>query len=87
MGQVVQVCGSLLVLAAFALAQRDIVGQKSPWYLILNITGGAVLTLQALTLRQWGFLLLETVWALVALLSLVGVLRRTPAQDQSAGAS
>ncbi|MDQ2754964.1 MAG: hypothetical protein M3Y71_00080 [Actinomycetota bacterium] len=86
MGQFVQVCGSLLVLVAFALAQRGILDQKSTSYLILNIVGGAILAVQALTLRQWGFLLLEGVWALVALMSLVGALRRPSADVRSAGA-
>ena len=76
MGQLVQVCGSLLVLAAFALAQRGVLDQKSPRYLGLNVIGSAILAVQALVLHQWGFLLLEGVWALVSAVSLVGVLRR-----------
>lgn len=76
MGQLVQVCGSLLVLVAFALAQRGVLDQKSPRYLVLNVVGSAVLAVQALVLHQWGFLLLEGVWALVSAVSLVGVLRR-----------
>lgn len=76
MGQLVQVSGSLLVLVAFALAQRGVWDQKSPRYLALNVAGSAILALQALLLRQWGFLLLEGVWALVSAVSLAGVLRR-----------
>lgn len=84
MDQLVQVCGSLLVLTAFALSQRGLLDQKSLPYLAMNIAGGVTLALQALVLRQWGFLLLEGVWALVSLLSLVAVLRRRGAGTQTA---
>lgn len=75
-GQVVQVVGSLLVLAGFALAQRGILDQKSRSYLALNLVGSGVLALEAFLERQWGFLLLEAVWAVVSAISLVGVLRQ-----------
>ena len=75
MGQTVQVIGSLLVLAGFALAQRGVLDQKSLTYLVLNLIGSAVLTMEAILERQWGFLLLEGVWAIVSAVSLVGVLR------------
>jgi len=81
-GQVVQVIGSLLVLAGFALAQRGVLDQKSRSYLVLNLAGSAVLAVEAVLERQWGFLLLEGVWAVVSAVSLVGVLSsRAPAGE------
>lgn len=75
MSQFVQVIGSLLVLAGFALLQRGVVSQKSLSYLIVNLLGSGVLAVEAVIERQWGFLLLEGVWAIVSAISLVGVLR------------
>jgi len=66
MDQLIQLLGSLLVLAAFAAAQRGLLPQTSRAYLTLNLTGSALLAVLALYERQWGFLLLEAVWALVS---------------------
>ena len=75
MDQVVQVLGSLLVLAAFIAAQRGRLSTGSRLYLTLNLTGAGVLAVLAAREHQFGFLLLETVWALVAGHSLVRALR------------
>jgi len=74
-GQLVQVIGSLLVLAAFSAAQVGRLAQKSVGYLSLNLVGSGVLAVEAVLVRQWGFLLLEGVWAVVSALSMLGVLR------------
>ena len=80
MVQLVQIIGSLLVLAGFALAQLGIVDQKSLRYLVLNVVGSTVLAVDAVVERQWGFLLLESFWAVVSAISLMAVLRgRNPA--------
>lgn len=86
-GQIIQVLGSLLVLAGFALAQRGILDQHSSSYLMLNLVGSAVLAAQAVIERQWGFLLLEGVWALVSAASLVRVVRRGSTEDDPAPAA
>jgi hypothetical protein len=70
MSQLVQVFGSLLVLAAFAAAQRGALSTDSRLYLLLNIAGSAILAVLATLERQWGFLLLEGSWALVSAWSL-----------------
>ena len=73
MGQLIQIVGSLLVLAGFALAQRGILDQKSRSYLIANFVGSGMLAVEAFLEQQWGFLLLESVWAIVSAVSLGSV--------------
>lgn len=65
MAQIAQVIGALLVLAGYAGAQFGVITQHSARYLIVNVAGSAILAVLALGGRQWGFLLLEGVWALV----------------------
>jgi hypothetical protein len=71
MDQIVQVLGSLLILAAFVGAQRGRLSTGSRLYLTLNLIGASVLAVLAAHERQLGFLLLESVWALVAAQALI----------------
>ena len=70
MDQVVQIAGALLILAAFAAAQFHYIDQHSLSYLVLNLIGSIILAVLAYFESQWGFLLLEGVWALVSAWSL-----------------
>ncbi|WP_073391061.1 CBU_0592 family membrane protein [Jatrophihabitans endophyticus] len=67
----VQIVGSLLILGAFVAALLGRVAQSGYGYLAVNAAGSAVLTVTAVISREWGFILLEGVWALVSLYSLV----------------
>jgi hypothetical protein len=80
MGDLIQIFGAVLILVAFAGSQRGWLAVHSKAYLVLNLIGAAVLTVIAWDERDWGFLLLEAVWTVVSLWSLVQVLRgRLPA--------
>lgn len=79
MDQVVQVAGALLILAAFAAAQFGRLDVESKSYLWLNLVGSVILAVLALLEEQWGFLLLEVVWAVVSAYSLVRGPREAPA--------
>jgi hypothetical protein len=75
MEQAIQIVGAFLVLSAYAGAQLDRLDQRSIAYLTLNLVGSAALAILAAIGGQFGFLLLEGVWAIVSLWSLSAVLR------------
>ena len=76
MGPLVQVVGALLVLTGFALAQAKLLTPQSRAYLVANAVGATVLAVDAYIERQWGFLLLEGVWAAISIWGLIGLARR-----------
>ena len=69
--QIVQIVGALLILAGFILSQANLLDAKSISYQILNLAGAAILTVLAFQAQRWGFVLLEGVWAVVALAGLI----------------
>jgi hypothetical protein len=72
MDQIAQIVGALLILGAFVLAQRKKLDTNSTVYLLLNVVGAAILAVVAAADRDWGFLMLEGVWAIVSAWGLVG---------------
>lgn len=71
MVQVIQLVGAMLILVAFALAQFRKIDQAAYGYLVPNFLGAVVLGVIAVIERQWGFVLLEVVWGLVSLWSII----------------
>ena len=69
--QVLQMVGAVLILAGFILSQKSLLDADSYLYLILNLTGAAILAVLAFQSQRWGFVLLEGVWAVVALVGLI----------------
>lgn len=66
MDQLIQIVGALLILAGFAAVQFERMRPDSRLYLALNLAGSAILAVLAYVESQWGFLLLEGVWAIVS---------------------
>jgi hypothetical protein len=73
--QVIQIVGALLILTAFAAVQFDRMQPSSRLYLTLNLVGSAILAVLAVLSSQWGFVLLEGVWAIVSAWGLATALR------------
>ena len=70
--QAVQLIGAALILIPFAAVQLKRMQVDSVAYQLLNLVGSLMLTLTAVVHRQYGFILLEGIWAIM---SLVGLLR------------
>ena len=85
MDQVLQVVGALLILSAYAAAQFRLLDQRSYPYIVFNLVGSTILAWLAWEERQWGFLLLEVVWAIVSLWSLFAMVRGGNAEAGSSG--
>lgn len=73
--QAVSLVGSMLILAAFVAGQLRRMEPSDRSYVLLNLVGSGILAAVALIEQQWGFLLLEGVWALVSLWSTVQLVR------------
>lgn len=78
MDQLIQIVGALLILAAFAAVQFERMRPDSRLYLALNLVGSVILAVLAYVEHQWGFLLLEGVWAIVSAWGLAAALRVKP---------
>jgi fucose permease len=66
----VQIFGSLLILGPFVGVALRRLSPEGSVYLALNAVGSLVLLATALIRSEWGFVLLEGVWAVVSLFSL-----------------
>ncbi len=78
MEQLIQIVGALLILAAFILAQLGRLNPHSRSYLVANLAGSAILAVDAWFGEEWGFFLLEGVWALVSVWGLIRLKGRGP---------
>jgi hypothetical protein len=78
MEQLVQITGAILILIGFIAAQRGVMSPQSVTYLVLNLVGSAILAVLAAIDSDWGFLLLESVWAVVSAAALIEVARGGP---------
>jgi hypothetical protein len=63
---VLQIAGAVAVLIPFVAVQLGRLQPDARAYLWFNLVGSATLAALALHQRDWGFLLLEGVWAAVA---------------------
>lgn len=76
---VLQFVGALGILVPFALLQLRRTSTTTLLYQGLNFAGATVLTCLAVIETQWGFVILQGVWALTALVALARRAGRRPA--------
>lgn len=72
--QVISVVGSLMILSAYGAGQFKLIDTGSFLYSIQNLLGSVILSVIALVEEQWGFLLLEGVWAIISLVTAVRIM-------------
>jgi hypothetical protein len=73
-----EIMGSLgvaILLLAYTLNILKIIGRESQTYLLLNFIGGGIACFASYLILYFPFVILEGVWAVVSLVSLLKILR------------
>jgi hypothetical protein len=76
MVQAISIVGAILILAAYGGNQLKALDSSTALYVLLNLVGAAILAVVAAVEEQWGFLLLEGVWTLIAAFAAVRLMSR-----------
>jgi hypothetical protein len=79
--QALSLLGAMLILVPFAASQLGRMAVRSIAYQALNLAGSGTLTGVALIERQYGFLLLAAVWAIMSIFGLAQVIRGREARE------
>ncbi len=69
--RLVSLTGALVVLVAYAANQMGKLDQRGYGYLLLNLVGGAILTVFAVRAGDPGLILMEGSWVVISLGGLV----------------
>jgi hypothetical protein len=73
--QVVSILGAITILAAYAANQYGRLRATSLAYTAANTVGAGILAVVAAVESQWGFLLLEGVWCILAAFATARIVR------------
>ena len=65
--QLISVLGAVLVLTGYAALQRGRLQPEDRAFNLLNFVGSSLLTWVAIVDQRWGFIVLESLWALISL--------------------
>ena len=66
--------GVVAILASYTLANMGVVSTTNVIYIVLNLTGAIAIAIEAASKRDRQPLVLNVIWAVVALIALVKVL-------------
>lgn len=75
MTQAVSLAGAALILLPFAASQLGRMTVRSRGYQAMNLVGSAALAAVAVVERQYGFIVLEGVWAVMSAIGLFRAVR------------
>ena len=73
---VVGIAGSLIICAAYFMVSRRMADPEGAAYQVANLVGAALLLVSLWFRPNPGAILIEVIWAAIALMSLVRLLRR-----------
>jgi len=74
--QVISFIGAVLILTAYMALQINRLSAETITFQILNLFGGIFLCITAVALRQYGFILVEGLWAILSAVGLWRVVNR-----------
>ena len=75
MEQAISIAGAVVILVAYGANQAGWLDRTRPLYSVLNLVGSVILTVVAYRSAQWGFVLLEGVWAVISVPPLIRSVR------------
>ena len=76
--QFISIIGAVLILVAYAALQLNRLRADTIAFQMLNLFGGVFLCITAVSLRQYGFILVEGLWAILSGVGLWRVITRRP---------
>lgn len=68
--------GVTILLVAFFLNLRDIIGKDSLTYILLNVIGAGIACLASVLINYMPFVILEGCWTIVSIFSLIQYFRK-----------
>lgn len=71
--------GALEVITAYALNSSQKIKSNSITFQLLNLTGAVLLIINSIYHKTYPFTLINTVWAVIALVTIVGILKKKQA--------
>jgi len=83
--QALSLVGAALILVAYTAHQMHWMNSRTATYNLLNAAGAAILAYIAMRPFQAGFAVMESVWTVVSVFSLVKALRASAASSEDAG--